>query len=566
MKDSADSAGEAVPTPEVDASSLDSANREGFQALPWTEVSGRALVEWTEYQGVALWWLVHTEFQTRMARRGDPEIPLPRDGGGGLLEGLRLFYHVFASAIARILSTPLPPLGADRARILILTQNHQWRKVRDLEEGSVRPGDAFFDTIIEELVHRGRYQVLTSFPFTGPPDAWYRPLPSLRKALRRRREARVPHRILDEAWSFRAWRVAQMARAHFRTLFTRKLDLGELKAKLPKDLNRSRAVFLLLGYYFKTVFGRAAGQMHTARRFLESLQPDLVVLINEYGRLERAMVASARLLDIPVLAIQHGLIHPTHPGYVHSPLEISDTGSVRSPWYPLPDRTAVYSPYHEKLLREKGAYPRGSVIVTGQPRYDVLAQASTWWSRDDVLRSLDLDPAKRTVLWATQTHGLPSEENRKNVEAVYRALARLKNTQLVVKLHPNEDQRARLYRHNSSYKPTIVGGSGDTLALLFASELLITRHSTVAMEAVALDRPVIILSLRPKPDPVDYVKEGVAVGVYHPEDLGPAIERLLSGKTRLSKMRDQYIAKYLFRADGKATERVVDLIDQMITA
>ncbi len=565
MKDSADRSGEAVPTGDGDASSPDSTDREGFHALPWTEVSGRPLVEWTEYQGIAHWWFVHTEFQTAMARTGDAETAFPR-GGGRLLEELRLLYRVFASAVARILSIPLPRYRADRARILILTYNHRWRMVRDLEDGGVRPGDAYFDTIIEELVKRGRYQVLTSSPFTGPPDSWHRPLPSLRKALSRRREGRVPHRILDEAWSLDAWRAERKARAHFRALFARNLDLGELIAKLPKDMDRSGAISMRLEYYFNTVFERVVGQMHVGRRFLEALRPDLVVLINEYGRLERALVASARLLDIPVLAIQHGVIHPTHPGYLHSPLEISGTGSVRSPSCPLPNRTAVYGPYHKKLLREKGAYPRGSVVVTGQPRYDLLAHASTLWNRDDVLHSLDLDPAKRTVLWATQTHGLPSEENRQNVEAVYRALARLENAQLVVKLHPNEDQRARPYRRNSSYKPTIVAGDGDTLALLFACELLITHQSTVAMEAVALDRPVIILNLSRKPDSVDYVKEGVAEGVYRPEDLRPAIVRLLSDRTPLSRNRSQYIAKYLFKSDGRATERVVDLIDQMIGA
>ncbi|MEE9181258.1 MAG: hypothetical protein V3U33_01635, partial [candidate division NC10 bacterium] len=69
-----------------------------------------------------------------------------------------------------------------------------------------------------------------------------------------------------------------------------------------------------------------------------------------------------------------------------------------------------------------------------------------------------------------------------------------------------------------------------------------------------------------EPDLVDYVREGVAEGVYRPQDLRPAIERLLSDSTHLSTRRGQYVAKYLFKADGKATERVVELIDQMIEA
>lgn len=84
------------------------------------------------------------------------------------------------------------------------------------------------------------------------------------------------------------------------------------------------------------------------------------------------------------------------------------------------------------------------------------------------------------------------------------------------------------------------------------------------MEAVALNKPVIVLNLSGEPDPVEYVKEGVALGVYRKEDLGPAIKSLLIDDSQLAGNRKRYIEKYLYRVDGRATERVVNLINQMI--
>jgi glycosyltransferase involved in cell wall biosynthesis len=85
-----------------------------------------------------------------------------------------------------------------------------------------------------------------------------------------------------------------------------------------------------------------------------------------------------------------------------------------------------------------------------------------------------------------------------------------------------------------------------------------------AMEAVALNKPVIILNLSGEPDVVDYVEQGVALGVYKEGELKPTIEKLLKDDSELAKNRKKYIEKYLYKIDGKATERVVKLIEEMI--
>ena len=62
------------------------------------------------------------------------------------------------------------------------------------------------------------------------------------------------------------------------------------------------------------------------------------------------------------------------------------------------------------------------------------------------------------------------------------------------------------------------------------------------------------------------MKEGVALGVYKETDLVAAIAQLLKNPSELAKHREEYIEKYLYKIDGKATERVIDLINEMITS
>jgi len=117
-----------------------------------------------------------------------------------------------------------------------------------------------------------------------------------------------------------------------------------------------------------------------------------------------------------------------------------------------------------------------------------------------------------------------------------------------------------------SYKITavITPENSDTYEQLYVCDVLLTKTSTVAVEAVALNTPVIVLNLSGDPDVVDYVKEGVALGVYKEEDLHPVIEKLLEDDTELARNRRTYIGKNLYKIDGKASDRVVNLIEKII--
>jgi tartrate dehydratase alpha subunit/fumarate hydratase class I-like protein len=69
------------------------------------------------------------------------------------------------------------------------------------------------------------------------------------------------------------------------------------------------------------------------------------------------------------------------------------------------------------------------------------------------------------------------------------------------------------------------------------------------------------------PDPIPFAESGAAVGVYERGEIERAIEEGLYDETvkaKLRENRDQFVYEQAFRKDGKATDRVVSLIEQMV--
>jgi hypothetical protein len=229
------------------------------------------------------------------------------------------------------------------------------------------------------------------------------------------------------------------------------------------------------------------------------------------------------------------------------------------------DCSFVHGDYYRKFSQFMTRF--GDVIVTGQPRYDIVHDANSVYSKESFCRRYNIKSDNKIILWDTQSHGLSNEENTKSFEAVFGAMQKLKGATLIVKQHPAEGEEYTKimsgYIRDYEIDALITPKNSDTLEQIFVSDLMITRASTAAIEAVALNKPVIVLNLSGEPDPVEYVKEGVACGVYKRGDLEPAILKLLE-EDPLSKSRKQYIRKYLYEIDGKATERVVDIIRGLV--
>lgn len=436
--------------------------------------------------------------------------------------------------------------------ILISTHNLNWRTVYDPIIKQPRTYDSFFDSIIKKL-KKADYKLVTTFPLGYSTTHPWTSFVSGLKATIGRRKYGMPHKPFEYYLTIGIDKKANIQRRKLLKIWNElKNNEGFKNSMNYKDVNLWSLLRSNFLFFFSFIAGAAIKHIETASRMIDIEKPDLFLTGGGGDYVcELSLITQSKRNNIPTLEIQHGIIP-------------YNTITYRHPKGWISYKMAVYGPYYKDLLTQANEFPPDSVVVTGQPRYDILAKADKIFSRERIFKKLNLTFDKKLLVWTTQTHGLSLAENEKNIYAVYNAVKSLKNVQLVIKLHPGEDQKAPLYRKDKSFKTIIVREEINTYELLKACDLMITRHSTTAMEAVALNKPVIILNLSGEPDPVGYVKEGVALGVYREGDLKPAIEKLLKDDSELAKNRKKYIEKYLYKIDEKASERVVKLIEGMI--
>ncbi|MFC1754031.1 UDP-N-acetylglucosamine 2-epimerase [Thermoproteota archaeon] len=294
---------------------------------------------------------------------------------------------------------------------------------------------------------------------------------------------------------------------------------------------------------------------------IEKQRPKAVCIVDETSLFGRCRIAAAKLKNIPVISTQHGYISNDFFDYLHIKGDISKDLDFHKPFCPTPDKTLVYGPHTKKILVQPGNYPAHSVVVTGQPRYDHIGKTSS----NNLNKKKILDKyhiKKKMILWTT-------EEAPEQEAAVFMAAKRIKNAQLVIRIHPKElNEPSYYYKKAREYGVKIIATKTEnTLELINASDAVIVKHSTTGLEAIMLGKPVVVLNLSGRPDLATYAQKGAALGVYNAEDLEKALNKaLFDKKTRsgLNKAQKAYSYDHCYKMDGKATKRALKVIESLI--
>ena len=205
--------------------------------------------------------------------------------------------------------------------------------------------------------------------------------------------------------------------------------------------------------------------------------------------------------------------------------------------------------------------------LVGYPKLDCLVDGTL--SRDAILESLGIDPARRTVLYAP-TWSPYSSLNAMGETLVEKLCAA--GFAVIVKLH--DRSRDPEYIHSGGVdwagrlQPLLLAGGGrladasDASAYLAAADVLITDHSSVGFEYLLVDRPLIriempglIAATKIPPDYVALMAEA-ATSVRNADEAVRAVEQAFSEPAQKSVER-RAVASQLFYKPGTATARAV---------
>ena len=238
------------------------------------------------------------------------------------------------------------------------------------------------------------------------------------------------------------------------------------------------------------------------------------------------------------------------------------------------DLRAVESEERYKILQDQG---KTNLVLTGYSKCDPLITYEG--PKADILDRLDLDPKKKTVLYAPSFY--PS-----SIEKISPELKQFSNEfNLIIKLH-NFSWFQKRYQYQSALirnatdklKNKFIAQPSDidVIPYMQASDLLISDISSTIFEFLPLNRPIIMaecFTIRLKHrifqqrfkrkldldrfDAIDFVYR-----INDPVQLNGLVYHAIEYPDEMSQLRVDACERYLYKTDGKASTRLLDAIEK----
>ena len=347
--------------------------------------------------------------------------------------------------------------------------------------------------------------------------------------------------ILKPSYLFKILPVFYKLRKHFRNHLDAESDDFSEAYLCMKALMADLFLFCYLGI----------SSIDFIYRIIKVTSPDIMCLMPDGFFLQQMAAALAKKHNIPTLSCSAAI----------------ETGNARAQMKHLrADKKAAMGEITKNLYIESGVEPE-RIVVTGVAHFDQLFNRNKEQDKQ-VLAKGGISPDEKAVLFTTDN--ITFSETKEMLTGVISAVLKMNDVQLVIKVHPREDvepyqEMAEKYRDSRIH----VVKDTDLYTLINSCELLITKFSTTALEAMMIDKPVVTINLSGQPTPVPYAEEGAALGAYRHEDIEQAILKALYNeetRNRLKAGRDKFVRRWAGGPDGKAAQRIVTLMKEMIAA
>lgn len=272
------------------------------------------------------------------------------------------------------------------------------------------------------------------------------------------------------------------------------------------------------------------GMYELGLRLMQAGKPKAIFVLDAYGR-HIPLQLAARKLNIPVIELQHGMIHESHPGYVLPTLDHSLENEL-----PFPDHLVVFGKHFGELLDREAPRWRDRWSVGGHP-----------WLRPLAAKPLTREATQvpRVVFFSQFENAVQEQVNRTAAELV----PRLSGYSVAIKPHPRERDVEQIYRSAIAAGVELLRPSDNSYELLPQINAAITVYSTLAIEALVFPCRSIVLK---SPNWSEAVESLVARGYLESATDGEDLARVL---TRPPGHQDRSeVGRQLFGIGGPALD------------
>ena len=308
-------------------------------------------------------------------------------------------------------------------------------------------------------------------------------------------------------------------------------------------------------------FKRLINFILTSYRILSKNKFDLLIFEADSRERERCLSIIASKLNIPTIVIQHGAtVHPTSfaPSFCNKVLAWGKTS---------------------KEDFERYGLPTDKIVITGSSRYDQyihLNQNSTSKEKikNSTFENFGINTNKKLFVLATihnHFYKIAStlDFNHLEIEKMYymtmNAIKKIPDSYLIIKLHPGDmrDDIPLKIKESLGIDNVSITKNYSIVDLIVSCDCFITGYSTSAVEAMILEKPIILINFRRCMEVIPYNKYNIFKTATNSEELFNLINESLNNPIPIENYK-LFLKDYIHKLDGRSTKRVVKLIEDLI--
>ena len=263
------------------------------------------------------------------------------------------------------------------------------------------------------------------------------------------------------------------------------------------------------------------------------------------GRLTDAILfaEAANVAAVPTFEVQNGFLSANHRFIT-----------------PSAETMFVSDQLSQKIYSGFLGMEEGSVKIVGSPRIDYRLEQARKLSTAEARSKLGLSPEQaRGELWVCATQPVGLDVMRSVVALVMAAIGRRAGALLLIKQHPDEDERyLELYEalaRQNGLGDLLVRKEGDSALACVAADVVLTYFSSVGLEGFCLGRKSIAVNPFGTRPPFDLAELGVATEVADADQL------LAVAGSRAAQLDDPETAVL---RDGASAQRIAATIGEAI--
>lgn len=312
----------------------------------------------------------------------------------------------------------------------------------------------------------------------------------------------------------------------------------------------------VLNLFFRVFLPFFIPQAIVARHILESHRPALIISPDVADPRTRIYTLLCRQMGIPCMEVQFGA-----------------TGVEGIEWQFLTaDKVAVWGEDSKETMIKHGI-PEEKIIITGSPRHDCLVNAPDAAVKE--MRAKLGVPEKGVMVLLASTYQLKTYNDYSNPEilrsmkrAVFEAAANTPGIFLVVKPHPVENVRETRALAEKNKNIIFVSQKSDIRELTMICDAFVSFGSTATVDALIAGK-LVICPVFPEWIWSELFKNtGATLVPTSPQEVLETFRLVASGahegvRAKLETARQNFLAHWVYRADGMSTERITELALQM---